>query len=236
MTIRSLTWILSLALHGSLALFFTLPDGNAALEEGTGEDMFVTEKGITLEGFAHTGEDSTTVEAVEAPPVLSEARPEIEEVKPIEEEQDKVVTSEDGPEQEELVREQEPEVIEQPKPPQVATLEQTQVAVEEKKAAGAKQSGGTTTAVSAYRGKIFARLSRKKVNPRSRKTGTVIVSFTVAANGELMSHEVKTSSGSKVLDKAAVASIERASPFPPMPQGMTNDPMTLTVPFRFRVK
>jgi protein TonB len=236
MTLRTLTWILSLALHSTIALAFMIPGGsNSALDEGAGDDQLVVEQGISIEGFAKTGDDVTTVEAVEAPPVLSEARPEIKEVKPVEEEQDKIVTSENGPEQEEIVKEPE-KVEEAPKPPQVATLEQKEVAVEEQRAAGAKKSGGDVTEMSAYRGKLFAHLASKKVNPRSRLTGTVLVRFTVDAKGELVSKEVAESSGSKVLDDAAVASLERASPFPPMPDGMSADPMTMTVPFKYRVK
>ena len=56
---------------------------------------------------------------------------------------------------------------------------------------------------------------KKKVNPRSRERGTVIVRFTIDSAGQVLSREIATSSGSKILDDAAVASIDRASPFPP---------------------
>jgi TonB family protein len=39
----------------------------------------------------------------------------------------------------------------------------------------------------------------------------------------------------KVLDEAAVASVERAAPFPPMPVGLSDSSMVITVPFRYRV-
>ena len=45
--------------------------------------------------------------------------------------------------------------------------------------------------------------------------------------------EVKKSSGSKVLDDAALAALDRAAPFPPMPRGVANGPLKLEVPVEF---
>lgn len=235
MTLRALTWLLSLALHaGFVAIFFVTP-GGAALDAGSGDDMFVIDQGIAIEGFGKIGDAETNVQEVEAPE-LSEARPPIEEVKPVEEDKQEVITSEQGPEQEKIVEEPKPEVVEQPRPPQVATLEQTEVAVKEERASGAKQEGANTTAASAYRGQIYQHLEKKKVNPRSRETGTVVVRFTVDALGQVISREVTASSGSKMLDEAAMASIDRAAPFPPMPGDIADAPMVVSVPFKFSVR
>jgi protein TonB len=90
--------------------------------------------------------------------------------------------------------------------------------------------------MSAYRGKLFTHISSKKLNPRSRDAGVAVVRFTVGPGGELVSREIATSSGSKILDDAAIASIDRAAPFPPMPSDVKNEPMVVSVPFRFTVR
>lgn len=236
MTLRAVTWLVSFLLHGAIVGFFLISPGGASLDEGTGEDTFVVEQGIAIEGVAKLGEAEMNVDAVEAPPPVVQAAPPVEEVKPIEEDVQHVIGSEFGPEQEKIVREPEPEEIKEAKPEQVAAVEQTEIAVDEQRAAGAKQTGGDTTAISAYRGRLFSHISKKKVNPRSREVGTVIVRFTVGPQGELISREVTASSGSKVLDEAAVASIDRAAPFHPMPSDANNGPMVVSVPFKFSVR
>jgi protein TonB len=236
MTLRAVTWLVSFALHGAVAGFFLISPGGASLDEGSGEDTFVVEQGIAIEGFAKLGDAEVSVEAVEAPPPVLQSAPPVEEVKPIEEDVQHVIGSETGPEQEKIVREPEPEKVEEPKPEQIAAVEQTEVAVDEQKAAGAKQSGGSVTAISAYRGKLFSHIIKKKVNPRSREVGTVVVRFTVGPQGELISREVARSSGSKLLDDAAVASIDRAAPFPAMPNEASDGPLVVSIPFKFSVR
>lgn len=226
MNLRTLTWLVSFALHGGAVAFFLSTPGGASLDEGIGEDTFIVEQGVYSE----------RIEAVEAPPQVVQSAPPLEEVKPVEEDVQHVIGSDAGPEQEKVVREPEPEKIKEPQKEQMAAVEQTEVAVEEKKATGEKKTGGDTTALSAYRGKLFAHISGKKVNPRSRQVGTVVVRFTVGPQGELISREVATSSGSKLLDDAAVASIDRAAPFPPMPDEAADGPMVVSVPFKFSVQ
>ncbi len=68
-------------------------------------------------------------------------------------------------------------------------------------------------------------LERSKVNPRSTIAGTVLIRFTVGPKGELLSRGVQQSSGSKVLDDAAMAALDRAAPFPPMPQEIARGPI-----------
>jgi len=237
MTLRALTWVLSLALHGAFVAIFFVTPGGAALDSGTGDDMQIVKQGIAVEGFSQLGEAETTTEEVEAPTEISEARPPLEEVKPVEEDVQHVIGSESGPEQEKVVQEPEPEKVEEPHPQQIATAEQTEIAVEEQRASGVIQkSGGDTTAASEYRGKLYQHLERKKVNPRSREAGTVVVRFTVDTSGQVISREVTASSGSKTLDEAAVASIDKAAPFPPMPGDIASAPMVVSVPFKFSVR
>jgi protein TonB len=66
--------------------------------------------------------------------------------------------------------------------------------------------------------------------------GTAVVHFVVDSSGRVVSREISLSSGSKILDDAAIASIDKASPFPPMPQTLQRDAMDVSVPFKFSVR
>jgi len=226
MSLRAVTWLISFALHGGVVAFLLTTPGGASLDEGFGEDVFIVEQGIYQEH----------VEAVEAPPQVLQSAPPVEEVKPIEEDAQAVISSENGPDQEKVVEEIE-EVVKEAPEERLAAIEQTDIAIEEQKAREeVAKTGGDATVMSAYRGRLFSHISRKKVNPRSRQSGTVVVRFTVGPQGELISREITASSGSKLLDDAAMASIDRAAPFPPMPSEASNEPLVVSVPFKFSVR
>jgi periplasmic protein TonB len=244
--LRLLTWLISLALHASIASFFLLAAGNAALEKGGGQDVMVVEQGIALEGMAKLGEDEATVKAVEAPEALAATPP--EEAPPVEDA--KIIASTEGPEQD-VPFEPKPEEIEpvppqpviEPRPQQVEPLVRRQVAtlqqekaVEQHQSSGKALLGGDTTARSAYLGTLRSRLERAKITPRSGVSGTAVVDFVVDADGRVISREVKISSGHKVLDEAALASIDKASPFPPMPKALNQAQIEVSVPFEFRIR
>ena len=48
--------------------------------------------------------------------------------------------------------------------------------------------------------------------------GTAYISFTVLSNGSSQNVKIVRSSGSKILDEEAVATVKRANPFPPIPK------------------
>lgn len=294
MVLGVVAWLASIAVHGLLALAIFMPaaDG-AALEEGTGSDIMVVEQGIAIEGIAKLGEDAISVEAVEAPPMMSSVAQPLEQVEAVQEQQelpvedvpevqpvqDMVLASETGPESElvqpleELLQEPDPEVMEQaaveplqepPKEPEVeeqeivepveevleepdldlkeqplpqqiaAVAQQTVIAM--RASSGLELKGGDATAHRAYLGKLRTHLEGSKVNPRSKRTGTAIVRLTVKSNGELVSHKIVESSGSKVLDNAALASIARAAPFPSIPSEVGQETVSVSVPFRFTIR
>ena len=256
MALRIITWLVSLGIHGALvAVMFWPTAGGAALEEGIGDDIMVVEQGIAIQGFAKLGEDVVSVEAVEAPPMQMAAAQPLEQVEAVEEQQelpvedvpevepveDTVLTSETGPEQEllepveEALEEPEPEVKEQPLPPQVATVPQETI-IAMRESSGEEKKGGSATEHRKYLGKLRTHLEHSKVNPRTTLIGTAVVRLTVKADGELVDHKIVKSSGSKVLDDAALASIERASPFPKIPDEVGQDTIAVSVPFKFSVR
>jgi protein TonB len=112
-----------------------------------------------------------------------------------------------------------------------------QFAVEEQQSSGEEQKGGDASLRAAYLGKLRLHLERHKVRPEAKATGTAVVKFTVDAAGKIVAREITSSSGSKKLDAAAIATIatiERAAPFPPFPEGISQEPVVVSVPFKFR--
>ena len=84
--------------------------------------------------------------------------------------------------------------------------------------------------LSNYKGRLRYRLLR---NVRSStKSGTVYISFTILKSGQISGLRVYKSSGNKQLDKLALNTTRRASPFPPLPRG--HQSLKVTAPIRFR--
>jgi len=229
--LRFVTIILSLGLHAALFLPLMSFGGGAALEAGTGDDLVVVEQGIALEGLTKFGEAEEMIETIDIPPIQAAEVPQpVEEIKP---ELTDVVTSTEGKHEEQVMSE-EPKPVEEEHPQAVPVEEQApQVATLIEQSSGAAQEGGDTTQRLAYLGQVRKTLERSKVNPRSTISGTVLLKFTVGPKGELLSRTVQQSSGSKILDDAAMAALDRAAPFPPLPQEIASGPLEVQVPFRF---
>lgn len=83
--------------------------------------------------------------------------------------------------------------------------------------AAAKAKGGTQSPAA------YAKAVMKKVRSTRKKAGagkgTVVVGFTVAADGQLAGVEVLKGAGNPELEQVALDHIWRASPFPPPPEG-----------------
>ncbi|MEE3625680.1 TonB family protein [Nitrospirillum sp. BR 11752] len=65
--------------------------------------------------------------------------------------------------------------------------------------------------------------------------GTVVLSISVAADGQVRDAAILTSSGSGVLDAIALRAVSQAAPLPAPPEALLTDGrFSFTVPFRFR--
>jgi periplasmic protein TonB len=232
--LRPLTWLVSLAVHAALLLAMVGVAGGAALDAGSGSDMFVVEQGIALEGVAKFGEAEERIETVDIPPVQPVEQP--REVKEVEPELNNVVTSKEADHEEQVVKEDPKPIEDKPIEPVPVQEQAPQVATLVEQSSGQAKQGGDTTQRRAYLGTLSKSIERSKVNPRSRQAGTVMVRFTVGPDGNLISRGVEKSSGSKVLDDAAVAALDRAAPFPPMPQNVAQGPIEVSVPFEFVIR
>jgi protein TonB len=93
--------------------------------------------------------------------------------------------------------------------------------------AAAKASGGKQGKVAtaggndaAYVGKVRAKVLRSLKAPSGRFTaGEVRVAFTIDASGRLVNSWLSRSSGDDKVDKAALAAVKRAAPFPSFSEG-----------------
>jgi len=228
--------MISAAMHGALLATFAAVSGSASFEAGTGDDLMKVEQGIALDSILKLGEAEETFETVEVPPVQQavDAPPPVEEAKP--EELVGVITSEAAPPEDAVaVRDEPPPPIEEPRPEEQRVEEQLQqIAMIALKSSADEHKGGDADAIKAFKGAIYAKISRNAKAPARLKTGTVTLAFTISADGQLLSREVLQSSGSKLLDEAAIATLDRASPFPPFPAGIDEPEMQLTIPFNFR--
>ena len=129
--------------------------------------------------------------------------------------------------------------------PADASAEKTMTAIAQTPSPVVAQSSGTpgtSTAareneMQSYLSALMRRLACFKVYPASLKKdkieGRVVLSFTIAANGQLVISAVQKSSGHAALDQAAMEMLSRASPLPAIPAGMNRSEISLTIPVEY---
>ncbi|MGF6176552.1 energy transducer TonB family protein [Ensifer sp. 4252] len=88
-----------------------------------------------------------------------------------------------------------------------------------------------------YKGKVRTKVMRKHRYPSQAKrqgiTGTATVSFVVTADGGLSGLRLAGSSGSSVLDQAALETVRRAAPFPKIPADAGRSSWTFNLPIAY---
>lgn len=87
---------------------------------------------------------------------------------------------------------------------------------------------------------IVDRLERYKIYPEDarsrREQGTVLVAFSIDRSGRILSFDVRKSSGSASLDRAAQDMIYRADPLPPIPTSYAAAQLSLALPVTFALR
>ena len=107
-----------------------------------------------------------------------------------------------------------------------------------KGSAGAKRGGGGRSkanagAVNRYASRVRARiLSRRPSSGGTR--GTTVIVFQLSTSGGLRWARISRSSGNGALDRKALGSVRRSSPFPRPPAGSRSNQLRFSIPFRFR--
>jgi len=98
-------------------------------------------------------------------------------------------------------------------------------------------SGKTARDVRGYLGQIAAWIDANKDYPveckKAREQGAVVVKFTIDRDGRLLASSIKQSSGHLRLDQAALATLARAAPFPPIPDFVGRETLSVAVPIDY---
>lgn len=68
---------------------------------------------------------------------------------------------------------------------------------------------------------------------RRKLYGETTVSFTINRTGKLLKYEIVASSGHELIDEAAIETLKRASPMPPMPEELPGAEYTRRIPIIF---
>jgi periplasmic protein TonB len=99
--------------------------------------------------------------------------------------------------------------------------------------AAAPAPGFNGEAVESWRSEIVERISSVKEYPEAARpaSGTAVIAFSVDRGGRITSARLARSSGSALLDQAAVATVRRANPLPPPPAGVPGG--NFTIPLHF---
>jgi periplasmic protein TonB len=86
---------------------------------------------------------------------------------------------------------------------------------------------------------IVKQIERHKSYPPSalsrRETGVAQVAFAIDRNGRLVDSRIIRSSGHPALDQEAIATLQRAQPFPHPPDDQPGEKFEFTVPVKFNV-
>ncbi|NNJ77348.1 MAG: TonB family protein [Anderseniella sp.] len=100
------------------------------------------------------------------------------------------------------------------------------------RAGSAGRSGGASAGEkAAYARRVLSHIQRYKRFPSGARAGKVGLKVRISASGALQSAAVRRSSGHRVLDKAAIATARRASPYPKPPGGGS---FSFTVSLRYK--
>ena len=95
--------------------------------------------------------------------------------------------------------------------------------------------GGGQAEIAQWQSQVQRKLARSLRYPRAAngERGEVVVRFTVAAQGGASGVSIVRSSGNVVLDQAAIETVGRASPFPPIPANAGFASKTFDFPLGF---
>jgi TonB family protein len=66
--------------------------------------------------------------------------------------------------------------------------------------------------------------------------GQVVVEFRIAKDGHLESADVRRSSGAAILDEYSIRAVQTAAPFPPVPEDVAIETLTIESTFRYSLR
>jgi protein TonB len=222
--IRLCAILAALVLHsglvGALAYFGGGWQVSTALQSSSGQDDLNVVATVTLQ-TEDTGYDAVSAQRQEASP----AAPPPPEVKPEEPKKEEVVETGPPPPEKEPEKKETP-----PETPSVPVVPQ-----EEQHALNRDLVARRSRLQSLYDAAIYKAVTTHVLRPKKVLKGIVMVELTLSPTGKLLSSRVVESSGSELLDRTALANLERV-PFPPSPDGLPKEPHKVKLPFDYSVK
>lgn len=103
----------------------------------------------------------------------------------------------------------------------------------------AAASTAEAAAMPSYTALVLAHLKRHQQYPRAAKRRNlevnVTVTFRVDRQGNVLGQSIIDGSGHEILDREALATIERANPMPPVPAEISASTVILSIPIRFEL-
>jgi protein TonB len=100
--------------------------------------------------------------------------------------------------------------------------------------------GGTPGARADFNALVVAWIEKHKRYPDNARRrgleGRPSMRFRIDRNGQVLSSDLHHATGQQLLDKAAIETITRANPFPPMPPELTDDSIEFIVPIEFSMR
>jgi len=181
------------------------------------EEPEIVEEVAELEPLEEVTPDIAEVPLPEIAVAIPEAKPVRQKPKPVEKPVKKTV---------EKPREK------KPAPPEAVAAKKSARDAPTTAAPKASQgSAGSGMSQATWASRVNAKINRSKSAGGARGTGSVRVAFTVAASGDVIAASILRSSGDAQMDRAALASVQRASPVPPTPSGGTQS-TSITINFR----
>lgn len=105
---------------------------------------------------------------------------------------------------------------------------------------GTGTGAGAGTALQGYLAKIRSLLEKNKIYPQQARSrneqGTVVIRFTISADGGIAGISLTRSSGSSILDQAAQETVNKVGRFPPIPAEVQKNSLTVQVPLAYRLQ
>ena len=103
-------------------------------------------------------------------------------------------------------------------------------------------SGASHKEIKSYQGLVMAHLTKHKKYPNSAltqgKEGTAVLRISIDDNGNVLSSELRKTSGETLLDEESLNLITRANPLPKPPQNMlgNTNKLTFSIPIDYNIK
>jgi periplasmic protein TonB len=241
----SIALFLSAALHAALFLLFAWRSEFVSLDGGKGRDNFTVAVPVSIVNSDLLGLDERNEQASQAvapsnpsrqerpePEKQSAAPPAGGETTPLASEQ----VSEASLDTNAVKQAEKTTEDGSPQSPVETPAQPPAEAQQEREQASHALEARRQQLSSIYQRDIFMALRHNRVDPRSARTGRVVVLAVIASTGQLASLTVTESSGSDVLDRAALATFDKSAPFPAIPRELGSGPITLRVPFEYSIR